>query len=350
MDRIIFRKETKTGRQYDPRKNFELTSIESEIRHDPLTGETGRICHFSLSSATPGDLGGTIEATAATCPFCPDLVRKVTPKFPDEILPGGRLVHGDAVLFPNLFPYDDLSAVAVISKDHFHPMDDMPTRIIEDGLAVARKFLEIAEPHVSQNNSEAFGIVTWNYMPPSGSSQVHPHFQIVATTTPGNAIRREIAAGNAYYEKHGHTFLADLVETERSIGERWIGESGIVKWITPFVPNGLMGDCMAVFPDRSTVLDLNERDIADFADGLRRILKAFSSMGLWGFNLTFLPGVTGAGASHHWLKARLTPRLYINPTMYVSDVAYLQLHLEERFAMVSPEQTAQKLREQMEEI
>ncbi len=348
MQQIIFRKETKTGRQYDPRKNFELTTIESEIRYDPLTGDTGRICHFSLSSTAPEDLEDMAAATAMNCPFCSGMVHDVTPRFPEEILREGRLVHGDAVLFPNLFPYDDLSAVAVISKNHFHSMEDMPTHVVEDGLGVARKFLEIAEPHISQDGSEVFGIVTWNYMPPSGSSQVHPHMQIVATTTPGNAIRREIAAGKTYYEEHGRTYMADLVEIERSTGLRWIGESGTVKWIAPFVPNGLMGDCMAVFPDRSTVLDLNDQDIVDFAIGFRRILKAFSTMGLWSFNLTFLPGAMGTNSDHHWLTAKITPRLFINPTLHVSDVAYLQLHLDERFAMISPEQTAEKLRNIME--
>ena len=37
---IEFRKEIKQGRLYDPRHNFELGTIESEIRYDPLTDDS----------------------------------------------------------------------------------------------------------------------------------------------------------------------------------------------------------------------------------------------------------------------------------------------------------------------
>jgi galactose-1-phosphate uridylyltransferase len=135
-----------------------------------------------------------------------------------------------------------------------------------------------------------------------------------------------------------------LVEAERQTGERWIGESGSVLWLAPFVPTGILGDCIALFPGRATVTELSDAEIADFATGLRTALRGYATRGLWSFNLVFQPDRAAADAGRHWLTARLVPRLYINPALHVTDVAYMQLILEERFAMTYPEDNAALLR------
>ena len=75
-----------------------------------------------------------------------------------------------------------------------------------------------------------------------------------------------------------------------------------------------------------------------------RVLAAFAARGLWSFNLCLMPDAFGAPAAKHWLTARLLPRFYLNPKLYVSDASYLQLLLEERFAMLTPEEVAADLR------
>jgi galactose-1-phosphate uridylyltransferase len=74
------------------------------------------------------------------------------------------------------------------------------------------------------------------------------------------------------------------------------------------------------------------------------VLAAFAARGLWTFNLCLMPDAFGAPAVKHWLTARLLPRFYLNPKLYVSDASYLQLLLEERFAMLTPEEVAADLR------
>jgi len=344
---IVFRKEIKQGRQYDPRHNFALSTIASEIRYDPLTGDSGRLCHFLFNSAPPTDLSALIANSAVNCPFCPGAVDKVTPRFLEDMLPEGRLRHGAAVLFPNLFPYDDVSAVAVISERHFHPLEDIPKQIIVDGITIARKFLRRIEAGHRESADPGYGIVVWNYLPPAGASQVHPHMQVVHTTNPGNTLRRELAAEKAYREKYGRTYVADLLAMEQAEGARWIGKSGSVSWYTPYVPTGLLGDCVGVFPGRSTLTALSDAEIADFAAGLRQVLRYFAGLGLWSFNLMFFPASMGSTADEHWLTARIVPRFYLNPVLHVSDVAYPQLLMGERLAMVYPEQTAASLRDSM---
>jgi galactose-1-phosphate uridylyltransferase len=59
----------------------------------------------------------------------------------------------------------------------------------------------------------------------------------------------------------------------------------------------------------------------------------------------FFPASMGSTADEHWLTARIVPRFYLNSVLHVSDVAYLQLLMGERLAMVYPEQTAASLRD-----
>lgn len=338
---IAFRKESKQGRQYDPRRNFELSVIDSEIRYDPLTGDSARICHFALNAAPPADLQQLATAGAGACPFCPERVLQVTPRFPETLLPEGRLRRGGATLFPNLFPYDDISAVATLTERHFVPLDDVPTELIEDGVHIARDFFLRVEQSGVQ---PGYGLVTWNYMPPAGGTQIHPHIQVLYTSNPGNRLRRELAAEYAWRRQHGRNYWEDLLAAERREGTRWVGESGPVQWHAPFTPTGVLGDCIGVLPERATLTALGPADIRAFAIGLRRILRGFAGYGLWSFNLTFFPDRGDADPACHWLNVRVTPRLYLNPVLHIPDVSYMQLLLEERFAMLYPEETAARLR------
>ena len=79
--KVEFRVEKKRARLHDPRAGFKLTEVESEIRYEPLTGLSGRICHFALSKLPMPDLTPLVEMSRPVCPFCPERVEKVTPRF-----------------------------------------------------------------------------------------------------------------------------------------------------------------------------------------------------------------------------------------------------------------------------
>ena len=337
---IDFRAEKKLARLHDPRQGFALAEVEAEVRYHPLTGESARICHFSLKASPPVELAAMVETSAATCPFCPGQLAAITPRFPDELVPGGRLERGAAVVFPNLFPYDDVSGIAVLCGEHFHPMDAMPERLVVDGLTAARDFTRLVAPRFA--GRDAYGIVTWNYMPPAGGTQVHPHMQVVVTTTPGNAVARLLVASDAYAARTG-SVLAGSPRSERG-GPRWIGDAGRVAWLAPFAPIGVLGDAMAIFRGRSTIAELDDDDIATFAATLARVLAGFAARGLWSFNLSLLPDRLDASGDRHWLTAHLVPRLWLNPRLHVGDASHFQFLLGERFAMLHPEEVAAGLR------
>lgn len=340
-DLLEYRKVRKVARVHDPRRNFELVGIESEVRYDPLTGDSSRICHFAYPKREVPDLDAIAAETRKSCPFCPDSVERVTPRYPDEVVPGGRMKRGEAVLAPNLFPYDDVSAIVAMSREHFLPMVNLPGPMIADSLKLARDFIIVSAPALGER--AAYGIVTWNYMPPSGASQVHPHMQVIVTDTPGNQLRRELEAEARFLERNGKPYAEALLAAELG-RERWIGERGGIAWWAPFCPSGMLGDAQAVFADRSDLSRCSDADLETFADSLSRLLRAYAGLGLWSFNLTLLPDALGNRSGRHRLTARLLPRFYLHPRLHNSDTAYLQLLLGEKFGMVYPEQHAAELR------
>jgi len=343
---IEFRATKKRSQIHDPRKGFELCEIESEVREDPLTGETARICHFALPARQLPELAWLAESTRAGCPFCPERVEAITPRYPDAFVAGGRLRRGEAVLFPNLFPYDDVSAIVAMSREHFVPMHALPPDMIADSLKLARDFIRDAARSVK--GREVFGIVTWNYMPPSGASQVHPHMQVIVTDTPGNALRRELAAESRFLERRGVAYPRALLEAERSAGQRLILEEDGIAWWAPYCPVGMLGDAQAVFAGRATLGACSDAELEAFARTLARMAAAYARLGQWSFNLTLLPEAEGGACGRHWLTARLLPRFYLHPHLHNSDVAYLQLLLGEKFGMLTPEAHAAALRAQLQ--
>ena len=344
---LEFRTVRKVARVHDPRRNFDLVGIESEVRYDPLTGDSSRICHFAYPKRELPDLDALAASTRKSCPFCPESVERVTPRYPADVVAGGRMKRGEAVLAPNLFPYDDVSAILAMSREHFLPMARLPETMIADALKLARDFIVAAAPALGDR--PAYGIVTWNYMPPSGASQVHPHMQVIVTDTPGNQLRRELEAESRFLERHGKPYAQVLVQAERG-RDRWIGEQGGIAWWAPFCPSGMLGDAQAVFPERSDLSECSDADLEAFASFLSRLLRAYAALGLWSFNLTLLPDAFGNRTGRHRLTGRLLPRFYLHPQLHNSDTAYLQLLLGEKFGMVYPESHAAELRALVSEV
>jgi len=352
---IAFRSEGKLTVLLDPRRDFARAEIESEIRFDPLTGDSARICHFTGMTPQPPDMAALAAGTRVGCPFCPEQVNRVTPRFAPEFLQDyaaagsavvdGRLRRGEATLFPNLFPYDDISAVAAMSQAHFLEPAQLPVAVVADAIKLGRDFFAHCAAH-RPGAADAYGLLTWNYLPASGGSQMHPHMQVALSGHPGNRLARELAAESAYLRQHGRCYTADLLAAERD-GPRWLMEDGAAAWMVPYAPTGVMGDALAVFPGKRCVTDLSDVDIDAFAAALARLVGAFGAQGLASFNLSFFPDHAGADGGRHWLNARLLPRLYLNNALHVTDASYLQLLLQESFCMRHPEAVARQLREQL---
>src|SRR5205823_5823669 len=78
---IHFERHQKIARYLDPRTGYQEKTITCEIRRDPLTGRSGRVAHGLGFHIQPLDVAPLLAASEPSCPFCPDRLFKVTPKF-----------------------------------------------------------------------------------------------------------------------------------------------------------------------------------------------------------------------------------------------------------------------------
>jgi len=318
----------------DPSDNLARKHIPNEIRRDPLTGKTSRICHFRELSWKKPDLDQLVAGTESWCPFCPDKVLKVTPCFPEEIIPEGRMILDDKVLFPNIAPYDMLSAVATLGKRHYIPMTEIEPRRIADGFRLAVKYFRHLED--IKHPESVYHLISWNYMPASGSSIIHPHLQVFASSFAPNFLREKLAAARDYMDKHGSNYWDDLVAAEKENKDRFLGQIGRTQWLTVFAPLGAVGDVTAVVPGIRSTLELTDQDLDDLAIGLTKLMAAYDRMGIYNFNMSFFSG--SFQDEHARFHLLFSPRIYFNPAIGTPDVAALGRMFGESVCMGFPEE------------
>ncbi|MDP2659654.1 MAG: hypothetical protein Q8R28_02870 [Dehalococcoidia bacterium] len=337
---VRFQKYLKTTRFLDPNREYQEGSRTTEIRLDPLTGRTCRILNFPMRVPQKPDLSPLVNISIEMgCPFCPEAVGKATPKFPPELVPEGRVSVGEALVFPNMFPYDTFSAVGIFSGEHFVPLLGFSQAIVSNAFQAGIDFLRLV-----QQVQGPYGTINWNYMPLAGGSIIHPHIHIIAGDVPSNYQRETVAACRAYRQENGSVFWDDLLEAEQQAGERYIGSTGSVHWLASFAPLGFM-DIMAVFPFRQTVPELTSQDLRDFTQGLLKVFAYLDSKGFWSFNLALHTGL--AGDTSYRVHARIVPRFAFSP-VNTSDVRYAEILHHEVMTTTRPESLCRELKETME--
>lgn len=317
----------------DPQAEMAEKRIPSEIRVDPLTGRTARICHFMKLHWEKPDFEALVAGTESWCPFCGDRVIEITPCFPKDLLPEGRMRKGDMVIFPNIAPYDAIGAVATFGSRHYIPMTAFTPAHMADAFGFALAFFERVQ--ASGHPESVYHIVNWNYMPPSGSSLIHPHLQVFSTASAPNLMRQELEAAQVYFQNHGSVYWDDLVAAEKAAQQRYLGQIGRSHWMTAFAPMGVAGDVLAVVEGARGTLELTAADLLDLADGLARVMKAYDRMGIYSFNMNFFTGA--AGDDHSRFHLLFSPRTFFNQTLGTPDVGALRNLFNETLCMAFPE-------------
>ena len=318
----------------DPNNDFTPRHIPNEIRKDPLTGKTSRVCHFRELSWKKPDLDKLVGGTESWCPFCPDKLLKVTPCFSEEIIPEGRMTLEDKVLFPNIAPYDRLSAIATLGERHYIPMTDIEPRRIADGFGLALKYFRHLDD--IKHPESVYHLISWNYMPASGSSIIHPHLQVFASSFAPNFLREKLTAAKSYSERNGSNYWDDLVAAEKANAHRYLGRIGRSEWLTVFAPVGAVGDVIAVVEGIRSTLELTSEDLNDLAAGLTRLMAAYDRMGIYNFNMSFFSSAAEDTQARFHLV--FSPRIYFNPSIGTPDVAALGRMFGESVCMGFPEE------------
>lgn len=288
----------------DPRRAFGPVRLPLEIRWDPLTGESCRVLPAgSLPQPEQQDLDELAAQTRATCPFCPERIETVTPRFVSGVCSEGRFRRGDALLFPNLVPYAKWSSVSVYSPQlHLLQIDALTPSLIADNLLTQIAFARAVLRH---DPSSRWVSVNANQLPPSGSSIFHPHLQGAVSPVP-TSVQRELADVPP-------RLLREYVDEERRSGERHVATRAGVDWLTSFAPSGV-GEVRAIVLDAGSPADLQPELVDELARGVVDVLRVYARLGFESFNLA----LTGPP-----LLLRVVARAYFGAAAR-SDVMWLE--------------------------
>ncbi|MBN2055274.1 hypothetical protein JW905_10150, partial [bacterium] len=219
---------TEVARFHNPMKGGRLDEQVIERRRDPLTGTTS-ILSRSLTDKAALFFGKTDEALIGRlernsregCLFCPERVYDVTPRYPADVLPEGRMERDGVLLFPNIFPLSGLHAVLVRPTVHSLRLHQFTSEVLRGFLATAAEFIGTVRRQVP---AWRFASVNCNHLPPAGASLMHPHFQVFGGERPPGRLQWEFSRVEKYRRATGAWYWEALVEEERRLGRRYIVE------------------------------------------------------------------------------------------------------------------------------
>ncbi len=338
MPKIEFYKTQEQSWFLDPRENFARKSIAFEVRKDFLTGHVSRILPFRWKLPETKLDPQMIETSKRNCPFCPDQISSMTPKFLPDIVPEGRIQRGNATLIPNSFPYAQYSCVVILSKEHFLHLEELTADILTNGFLIAQEGIDRVRKKEPRFD---YCSVNWNYLPQSGGGLFHPHLQVVVDERPTVSHHRVLEGLKNYRASSGNSYWEDWLLQERETGERYAGKQGETHFLMAFSPLGVLGEIFIIFADCCDIRDLTSGDWNDLAEGLTKIFKFFRTKHVESFNLALFSG--GDHGLPARVFARLCPRAVI-PPWNTSDVNYFEKLHDEVICVISPEEWCGELR------
>jgi len=325
----------KTSRFLDPAQGFSETERYSEVRVDPLTGRTSRVLDFPIREVVRTDVSAEVELSKGFCPFCPEVVQTVTPKFHPDLTSKERYSRGESLCVPNAFPYDENGAVCVMCSEHYLPLTSFTEGILEDSLACCFEYLEDV---VLRQPDMIYQSVNWNYMPLAGGSLIHPHLQITASSSSTNYYAEIVPNLARYKAETGRDYWTDLRDEEQRNGERYISAADGITWLAAFAPLGVF-DVLGILHEVRKPGDIKAGTLRELARGILLVLRYIDSLNMGSLNMSlYFLGGNPLFVPH----VRICPRLSI-PPFGTSQVNYMKMLHDETLTTLKPEDICKDL-------
>lgn len=309
-----------------------------QVRTDPLTLKQ---CRITPSRALENERGTEklyqppdTDLDESQCPFCVGNLESMTPCLKRQISERKRLKNNRSILFPNLYPYTEWSAVSLFDNTHH----------VEIGTArsdsYSHSFINCADylTRVKRADPEAiFMSITQNHLPGAGGSLVHPHLQVHAAKQISNNHKILKQRAQEYEAQYNACILSNLLLAEKEIEERYIGRTGTWEWIAAFAPSGFY-EIWGIASSVSSLLIPEKEEVwHDLAEGVLNTQKFYKSLNRNSYNLNLLSIENGQHIP--CLKISLTARSSYAPWVR-SDFTGFELASGEMATFTLPESVA----------
>lgn len=343
---IEFKRFHETVTIHSPLEEFKKITIDLEIREDPLTGVRSIINTYlgkkgTLYPETDYDYLDEIgEKSKKRCFLCDENVEKLTPYFPKDIIKQGRLRFKDAILFPNLYPLSKFHAVVRLTSSHYKKIGEITNQMLFNGLKLSVDFLNAT---YNYDNKYKYPTINANFMFPSGASATHPHFQIINFYIPTTYHQLLLDKAKKYFEENDSCYFVDLIQTEKKLNERFIGEIGDSVWISAFSPMG-RNEIQVIWPNKKDLSELSEQDLKDLSLGLEKLFSYFHSKKISTYNFSLLGGPFYEKVDYFRCIMKIVNRQNVVKNHRTDDYFLQKIHKNE-LADITPEQLAKEIRE-----
>lgn len=286
-------RELVTGRGTLQYRTEHYTGLRCRISPDRLKRQIDR--PFSFSTNAEG------------CPFCGDNIMTVTPVFPD----GNRILRGESVTFPNMFPFSKGHVVTIITREH--AVTTFSRQQIVDALLSQTEALL---------RNDGYASINWNFLSSAGASLAHPHMQGLSDARPTRIVEIYLNSARDYQKKHGRNYWDAVEEQERASDRFLFGEE--ILWSAHAVPVGER-EVRGILP--ISTLDELENYTDLLAQGILEVIALYRKLGTYAFNMSVF---FDKRSNDHGFRAfcSIISRINPNPSS-MSDSAFMErLHLE----------------------
>jgi len=309
-----------------------------QVRTDPVSLKQ---CRITPSRALENERGTEmlyhppeIDLDKKKCPFCPGNLESMTPCLLPEISEAKRLSHNHSILFPNLFPYTEWSAVSLFDNTHHVEIGSASLQSYQDSFINCSQYLLRVK---KVDPGAIYMSITQNHLPGAGGSLVHPHLQVHATKLISNNHKVFEQRAREHETRHGSCILSDLLIAEKKTRERYIGRTGSWEWIAAFAPSGFYEIWGISRMNSSLLVPEKTWFWKDLAKGVLNAQKFYKSLNRNAYNLALLSIEDGKNIPS--LRVSLTARSSYAPWVR-SDFTGFELASGEMATFTLPETVA----------
>lgn len=343
MTKILFKTEKQESVLHNPFQDMQLSRQSLEVRTDPLTNHQS-VFNSALEDKAKISFPDTdfhyleqrAKQTQEHCFLCPADWHKYTPRYPEQFLPTGRLEKGQAALFPNLFPLAAFHSMLRLGDKHLRKLNQFPTELLADGFALALDFVRKCHAY---DPDMRFATMNANYQFPAGASLMHPHFQIMTSPSPSTHHQLLLKKSADYQTRNNSNYWQDLLQEEKDLSQRWIGQINQSHWISAFSPIG-HNEIQIIWPERQNFLQWSDQDVQDLALGLSHIFGLWHDMRLSTFNFTCFSAPLDQDSPHFCCLMRIVNRQNVIPHHRTDDYFFQKL-MQNELILNRPEVLAQ---------
>ena len=295
--------------------------MSRSLRRDPTTGSLVLIAPERLHRPVNPVAPGLPSVSIADCPFCPGHEESTGPTLARVAQGDGWLVRAVANRFPALMvetelerrgrgPYDVVSGtgaheVIIEGSDHHTPLWEQDREVLRQSLGVVRERMR------DLSGDTRLKYLAWfrNHGVRSGSSQPHPHSQIVGLPEVPELQQRLFRRAAEAQARTGRSVYQDILDFEREERVRVLFD-GPITALCPYASGAPFEVWLLPSKPGADFRAATDTVVKALADAMGRILGAIAAeFPDFAYNAVLYTGPTQGQAPGFRWHVRLLPRI-----------------------------------------